>query len=414
MLGGITLGLIYLVIYADGDTINFYNQGASVFYRLFYYSPIDFVQALFQPLGPTFFSHFNSNMGDLYYTRDPNTFFVIRLLSPLNLVAFNNYFPLTVLVSVVCYTGVWKLYVVFTDEFPGYEKHLAWLILFVPSVLFWGSGILKDSFTMSAVGWYTYALHSLLKSKREKPATAILYLAISIWILTSLKPYIFLGLLPGSLLWLSSGVLDKIQIAFIRHALVTMFIVLFGAGIYQILLLLGDSFGKYSVQDVLERAVITQQDLKRDYYGGNTFDIGDFEADPVSMLKKAPAAITAGLFRPFIYEARNIVMVIAGLESVIYIYLLVRCVLKSPWLKLKRIFKLHKILQFGLIFFLFFGFSVGISTSNFGSLVRYRIPLMPFLGVFLYILPNASYIIENDEIESDDEDLEPDLLYANR
>jgi len=43
-------------------------------------------------------------------------------------------------------------------------------------------------------------------------------------------------------------------------------------------------------------------------------------------------------------------------------------------------------LQFCLIFTLIFAFAVGISTSNFGSLVRYKIPCLPFYTAFLIIL----------------------------
>lgn len=46
---------------------------------------------------------------------------------------------------------------------------------------------------------------------------------------------------------------------------------------------------------VLERAVITYKDLKADYYGGNSFDIGEFDATIPSMLSKAPAAINTAL-----------------------------------------------------------------------------------------------------------------------
>lgn len=46
----------------------------------------------------------------------------------------------------------------------------------------------------------------------------------------------------------------------------------------------------------------------------------------------------------------------------------------------------NHLLSFSLIFSLFFAFSVGISTSNFGSLVRYRIPVLPFFVACLFIM----------------------------
>ena len=38
------------------------------------------------------------------------------------------------------------------------------------------------------------------------------------------------------------------------------------------------------------------------------------------------------------------------------------------------------------MFSLFLAFAIGISTSNFGSLVRYKIPVMPFYIASLFII----------------------------
>ena len=41
---------------------------------------------------------------------------------------------------------------------------------------------------------------------------------------------------------------------------------------------------------------------------------------------------------------------------------------------------------FGLVFSLSFAFAVGVSTFNFGTLARYKIPLLPFYLVALVIM----------------------------
>ena len=46
----------------------------------------------------------------------------------------------------------------------------------------------------------------------------------------------------------------------------------------------------------------------------------------------------------------------------------------------------HHLLTFSLFFSLFFAFSVGLSTSNFGSLVRYKIPSIPYFVASMYII----------------------------
>ena len=71
-----------------------------------------------------------------------------------------------------------------------------------------------------------------------------------------------------------------------------------------IIVQLGDVIGgRYaSFESMLETASIIQDDLRKEYYGGNRFDIGTFDPTIQGIIGKAPQTITAGLFRPFIWE----------------------------------------------------------------------------------------------------------------
>ena len=44
------------------------------------------------------------------------------------------------------------------------------------------------------------------------------------------------------------------------------------------------------------------------------------------------------------------------------------------------------LLTFSIVFSVFFAFSVGLTTSNFGALVRYKIPAVPFFLSSILIL----------------------------
>ena len=133
---------------------------------------------------------------------------------------------------------------------------------------------------------------------------------------------------------------------------------------------------------------MTQQDLKQDYYNGSSFDIGSFEPTIAGMMSKVPAAMAVGLFRPYVWEARNIVMVASGLENLLYLCLvafLTYKIVRSP----RRFFALlgnYPILTFLLCYVLFFSVMVGLSTSNFGALVRFKIPFMSSYLALILIL----------------------------
>ena len=142
-----------------------------------------------------------------------------------------------------------------------------------------------------------------------------------------------------------------------------------------------------SSEDLIRKAVVQQEDLKRDFYGRNFFDIGEFDATPTGILKTAPIAISAALFRPFIWEVGSPTMLFSGIENlgigILFIFLIIK---KGP-IKFFKTISSSSFIQFCLIYSLILGFMVGFSTANFGALVRYRIPMLPFfVFMLLYIL----------------------------
>ena len=56
----------------------------------------------------------------------------------------------------------------FCEEYPRMTKELAIAFLFIPSVIFWGSGIMKDTYTFTAACWMTSSVYGLfLKLKKS-------------------------------------------------------------------------------------------------------------------------------------------------------------------------------------------------------------------------------------------------------
>jgi len=161
--------------------------------------------------------------------------------------------------------------------------------------------------------------------------------------------------------------------------------------------------GKYaSVGSMMEQAVIIQDDLKRDYYGTNSFDIGTFDASISGMLSKTPQALTAGLFRPFLWEARTPFMLLSGVEN-FFLLVLSLLVLFKMRLNLFRVFIDDAFLLSLALFVVAFGFFIGLTIANFGALVRYRIILLPFLVIILFRL---RYLYKKAEEDDEEEEAE--------
>jgi len=93
-------------------------------------------------------------------------------------------------------------------------------------------------------------------------------------------------------------------------------------------------------------------------------------------------------------------MFISGLENSIFLFLSVYVVFLSffTWRKhgfnyMQKILFSDSFIVFSIVFSFIFSFFIGLSTANFGALVRYKIPLIPFFMSTLFI------IIQNFNIE---------------
>lgn len=382
--GGLAICLVYTFYYEGGDIIN-YHLSAKVMVNLLLESPENFFQIWFGDKTAEKYSFFNESTGFPVYWNDKNAYSVVNFSVPIELLSFTSFLCSAVLMASVAYCGIWKLYLIFCEMYPMLYKQFAVSILFIPSVIFWGSGILKDTWTLAAACWYCYSFYMIFIA-RKKTIGNIFPLIISMVIMVLVKPYVFVALMPGSILWGIWGSIIKIKNILIKIVLGPL-IAGIGGGIgFGLWTLVSSDLGVYSnVDKMVAKAHITQMDMKRDYYQGNSFDIGDFEPTLGGAIKKFPQATIAGLFRPFLWESRNIVMIISGLENLVVLALTLFFLIRVPISFFKQVFT-NPIVLFCILFSIIFAFAVGLSTSNFGSLVRLKIPIWPFYFSALLII----------------------------
>ncbi len=384
LFGALGLCLVYTLYYPGGDTLQYYNDGVCLV-KLFFVNTPGFLRILFHAHESTNVLLFNSETGYPAYIRDTETWFVVKIACIFVLFGFGSFIATNFLIAAFSFLGVWRLFKVFNNEFPEIQKELAITIFFIPSVFFWGSGLLKDTFTFAGIGYLVYGYYMAF-IKKEKIFGNLLVAIISALVILAIKPYIFVGIMPGIIFWSVHKIITQVKGEIAKIATIPVFLVLGGIFGFILLSLLQNQLAEYSLDKVLQKSVVNQQDLKMEYYHGNSFDIGYFDSTIPSMLRKLPQALTATFFRPFILEANNIVMLISGIENLLILLLTIRVLFMVRVLGIFRFFLKHHLLTFCLIFSIFFGFAVGISTSNFGSLVRYKIPCLPFYVSSLFII----------------------------
>lgn len=306
----------------------------------------------------------------------------------LSYISFYRYLIVTLFFCIISYSGMWKMFVTFCDIMPRWEKRISWLILFFPSMGVYGSGILKDTVCMAALGWMIYSSHQLFM-KRNIHFRYILILLLCITIIGFVKIYIIAAFIPTYIFYLISLLVGKIKNSLVRRLVFPSLIVI-AVGAYFIFEDRIDSMlGGYSMEKVLD-TVKEQQGIyltAEDADKGSVFDLGEFEPTIGGFIKKMPAGIVASIYRPFPWEAKKVIMLFSAGESFFLLIFTLYVMFKVGIGRFfKEIFK-DPFIFLCIVYSLLFGALVGLSTFNFGTLARYRLPLLPFYTCgILYIL----------------------------
>ncbi len=90
-------------------------------------------------------------------------------------------------------------------------------------------------------------------------------------------------------------------------------------------------------------------------------------------------------------------MLMSGIENLFMLGFFLYLIVKLRVYNLFRLMFRHRILFFTVYFSIFFAFSVGLTTSNFGSLVRYKIPAIPFFLISLIIISSTYKDLQKED-----------------
>lgn len=386
--GAIAIGFIYQFYYGGGDTFNYFSWGSRHIWEAFKDSPFKAFQLIFangeyQP------STFNYAVNIVTY-RDLPSYFVVRVAGFFDILTFHTYSATASLFAFLSFTGLWAMYKTFYKLYRDLHKEFAIAVLFVPSVFFWGSGILKDSLTIGALGWLTYGAFHLFLVRKRKVANILIIIAAS-YTLYAIKIYILLCFLPGLIFWIAGSFYKDIKPAVIRISVTPIAAVLICALSYFAVVKVGEDHKRYSIENLAYTAEATARWIAfvSQREGGSYYTLGDYDYSPSGMVRKFIPAIWVTLFRPYLWEAKNPVMAISALESFAIFLFSISVFMKGRGIMgLKQIFS-DPFVGFCLIFAIAFSFAVGFSTYNFGSLVRYKIPMIPYFLAALFIIRNA-------------------------
>ncbi len=378
IIGTIALAFVYVFYYGGGDTQNYFI-GAKILSNSFFTEPLSYFRLLILDNYeiPPDLIHITHKIS---YARAPEEWFMVRITSIINLLSFNRYLISSITTSLIAFYGGWKMFKSFLYFFPKYHKEAFISVFLLPSVMFWSSGILKDTITFAALGIFFFQFINIF-IKNKFNIFSIIIVIISAYIIYKLKAYIILGFMPGLFIALFLNFKGRISNTLIRQMLAPLlFFMIVLIGYVLIINMLNDN-NKYKVETLESR--VEGFHSWHTTQGGSSYNLGEVEYTAIGIVSKVPASLNVTFFRPYLWEVRNITSLMGALESFVLFVLFIIVLWRNRQKLITQSFK-NSFLALSFVYSIVFGFAVGFTSYNFGALARYKVPVMPFF-VFLLL-----------------------------
>lgn len=385
LFGAVVNGMLHHYYYGGGDTYAFFYHSQIIDSALDE-SIIKWVNLLFRL--PDYYSvDYYKYTSQMYWYNDTSSYTVAVVGAVVGLLTFKTYLPTAVFFAFISYSGIWAMFRTFAKLYPKLNKQIAVAVLFIPTVILWGSAVYKDTICMFSLGWLTHSVFRFMVEKDFSLKNVILA-AISFTLIAIVKVYILIAFLPALGMWILFNYTQRLKGKSLRltvklaAVVVVVGLSLAGMSVFS------KSLGAYSLDKLAFKAEETRQWIGyvSEIQEGSGYSLGDMDPTITGMLLKFPQAVNVTLFRPYPWEAKKIIMVLSAAESLLFLFLTLRVLfivgLRRVWAAIST----DPTVQFCLIFSIIFAFAVGVTTYNFGSLSRYKIPCMPFYTMALVLI----------------------------
>jgi len=383
--GAIFIGLVYNYHYSGGDTFNFFYH-SQVINSTFFEAPDTWFRLITHSA-----DHNNAvdqvAISSMYWYDDSSAYPVCCLGALIGMFCFTTYLCINAIVACITFIGMWLMFITFAEQYPKLLKPVAIAILFLPGPIVWGSGLFKDSFCMFAIGCLIYTAYILLEQRKFKPGLVVLSI-ISLALIAIIKAYILAAFIPVLVFKIILVYKKKADLYPQKRVAFYFTLALVVCCAIIVARRLAFYFTEATIAEMLE--TIKRQ---KDYLlkvsietQGSAYDLGDFDPNFGSMLTKFWPAVNVALFRPYLWEVSNVMQLFDALQSAAFALLTIYLVFKRNIFKTIKMIYQDPNMILCLFFTLMLAFLVGLSTYNFGSLSRYKIPCTPFYALFLLLL----------------------------
>ena len=238
---------------------------------------------------------------------------------------------------------------------------------------------------MFGLGLCFYTLNNILHGRRF--IKSLILFLLGALLLVSVKDYIFYLFMTGAVVWIYKTFIGTITSSGIK--LIIKGAVYLGLLILLIYALSGaDTAVQVAYDSYVKKAENLQEvmtAINEDYNSGSGYTLPTNDLSGPGLLVNFFLSLNVTLFRPYIWECTNPLMLLSFLESFASMLLVIILLFKRGLRKIYRSLK-DPLLLFCLIYSLTMAALVGFVSFNFGALVRYKSPFEPFFYTMLVII----------------------------
>lgn len=370
----------------------------------------------------------NASFDDVFYN---NSRIIIYINFFIQFISLNNVFVHILFFCFFSFIGLTALYKVFYKYFPDKKNILILGLYLIPSVLFWTSGIYKETIALCCLGLIVYLSDfGLIKSFSVK---TIVFLTVLLILLFFIKIHIFLALLP---LLVINWLIVKLNTTkyFLYYVLIFVsFIVVVHLisktsnrlNVYQLIadkqakaiseakggiflvnesnfvcvdyndstsllsspdscyfIKPGSRFLSWELDNMKDTTFVnnstdssTFKILYRVKPANSEVSIKKIEPNFVSVCSAMPFAIASVFFQPTLFSIKNVLQLFSWIENMWLLLLIVIAILFFD----KKILLQKEVLIFCILFALIQFALIGMTTPVVGAMVRYKVTALPFL-----------------------------------
>jgi len=364
---GIGLGLIYITYYEWGDTISYFEEGN----RISQLAKKDLMLYIKELIG-------NSSPYISIYDRQPRALLISKITSVVSLITNGNYWLSSVYFSIFTFGCLW-LFAKSLAQFSSNFVAILFSLFLFPSIVFWSSGISKESLAVAAIALLSKVFIDLVCLSKRINVTQILTFLFAIILLWAIKYYyaaaILLFGISGVILFIITMKWKFFKGRYIIQGL------LFSGFLALLTIIISNTKINFNFDRVVNVIVDNNMAFIEKSANEDVIHYHDLKPTYKSIIYNSPLALLSGLFRPLPGDGTGPLAWVVKIENVLIILLTLSTLV---YVRNRRFSDTDRIVMFSAVgYCCFLAVFLALSAPNFGSLSRYKMGFMPILLLLL-------------------------------